>query len=163
MSFSVLLELQRHKTWATLKVIELCQGLAPELLEQTVPGTYGSVRATLRHLVGGDERYFNLLTDTPGGPPAEDISLAELRDRFAAMASRWEALLHDAVLAEREFTTRQGVTLGIAPMAQSIHHAEVHRTHILSTLGALGVQVPDLDVWEFGIEQGYVRPPAVAS
>lgn len=46
-----LLELYRHKTWATLRLIELCQGLADEHLDATIPGTFGTVRETLRHLV----------------------------------------------------------------------------------------------------------------
>jgi uncharacterized damage-inducible protein DinB len=52
---SVLAELLYHKTWATLRLIEFCQGVAPEHLDASVPGTYGSVRDTLRHLLAADE------------------------------------------------------------------------------------------------------------
>jgi uncharacterized damage-inducible protein DinB len=162
MTVSVLLELVRHKTWATLQVFELCERLAPEMLDTSVAGTYGSVRSTLRHLVAADERYFHLLTNESGSPPAEDTTLQELAERFRALAPRWEVLLRDEALAEREFAARVGITLGVAPMAQSIHHADVHRAHVLSALGAEGVEVPEFDVWDFGTVSGYVRPPATA-
>jgi hypothetical protein len=46
-----LVELFRHKTWATLLLIEACQGLDEEMLDATTPGTYGTIRDTLHHLV----------------------------------------------------------------------------------------------------------------
>ena len=50
-----LLELYRHKTWATLRLIKYCQDLTDETLDATIPGTYGSIRETPRHLVGAEE------------------------------------------------------------------------------------------------------------
>jgi uncharacterized damage-inducible protein DinB len=50
----VLLELYRHKTWATLRLIEHCQGLGDEHLDATIPGTFGTIRDTLRHLVNSE-------------------------------------------------------------------------------------------------------------
>ena len=41
---NALLELFRHKTWATLRLIELCQSLAAEDLDATIPGTFGTIR-----------------------------------------------------------------------------------------------------------------------
>ena len=38
-------------------------------------------------------------------------------------------------------------------LAQAIHHGDDHRTLICSTLGALSLEVPDLDVWTFWAEQ----------
>jgi uncharacterized damage-inducible protein DinB len=70
-----LLELYRHKTWATLRLIEVCQGLADEHLDATIPGTFGTIRETLRHLVSAGEGYFSILTRPPApsgwlrGPP----------------------------------------------------------------------------------------------
>jgi hypothetical protein len=36
--------------------------------------------------------------------------------------------------------------LGAVPLAQAIHHADDHRSHVLSILGARGLEAPDLDV-----------------
>jgi uncharacterized damage-inducible protein DinB len=45
----VLLELYRHKTWATLQLIEACRVLDEDQLDATNPGTFGTIRDTLRH------------------------------------------------------------------------------------------------------------------
>jgi uncharacterized damage-inducible protein DinB len=157
MTTSVLLELLRHKTWATLRLIEYCQSLAPEHLDATLPGTYGSVRDTLRHLLRADENYFRSLTGEDMGPYPEDAGLGALKERFSAIAQRWQSVLVDPVLLDREVENRWSFAKGVAPMAQSIHHADDHRTQVLSILGSRGLDVPDLDVWAFGTEQGYVR------
>ena len=39
-----LLELYRHKRWATLRLVEACQSLSDEELNLTTPGTYGTMR-----------------------------------------------------------------------------------------------------------------------
>jgi uncharacterized damage-inducible protein DinB len=151
------MELLQHKTWATLSLIKFCQGLAPEHLDATVPGTYGTVRETLRHLLSADERYFNSVTgeDTGAAPP--EAGLGALGERFAALAKRWERVFQDPSAPEREFSNRWGIASTLAPMAQSIHHADDHRTQILTILGARGLDVPDLDIWAHGTAIGLVR------
>jgi len=157
MSTSVLLELLRHKTWATLRLIEFCQGLAPEHLDASLPGTYGTVRETLRHLLSADEGYFKSVTGEDIPPPPEGTGLGALADRFRDRARRWEVLFQDATLPDKEVYNRWGSASAVAPMAQSIHHADDHRTHVLSILGARGIEVPELDIWDFGTQAGYVH------
>ena len=171
-----LLELFRHKTWATLRLIEYCQGLADEDLDATIPGTFGTIRETLRHLVGADEGYFSLLTrkrfsdplpdglvkldDLPDGP----IAMNELAERVRRLAPRWELLAQDADIAGREVTTTDGWRVpGAVPMAQAIHHAGDHRSHVLSILGARGLDVPEpngLDLWGYAEALGSMKPVA---
>ena len=43
------------------------------------------------------------------------------------------------------------------PMAQAIHHAENHRSHVLSILGARGLEVPDLQVWGYAEANGLMH------
>ena len=165
-----LLELYRHKTWATLRLIEHCQGLTEEYLDATIPGTFGTVRDTLRHLVSAEEGYFSTVTrkhladplsdgvvklaDMPAGP----IPLAELAERIRWLGPRWEALAQDPELPRREVTTLDGWRMPAAvPMAQAIHHADDHRTHILSILGAHGLETPDLQVWGYAEATGLMH------
>ncbi|MDQ3808884.1 MAG: hypothetical protein M3336_01185 [Chloroflexota bacterium] len=156
---SVLLELLRHKTWATLRLIEFCQQLPPGHVAASAPGTYGSVSDTLRHLVAADQNYLRAFTSEDlGPPPPPEAGLEVLADRFRSNAPRWEAVFADASAPQREITGRLGTSLGVAPMAQSIHHADDHRTQVLTILGGRGLEVPDLDVWAYGAEAGYVRP-----
>jgi len=41
----------RHNAWATAQVLEFCRGLDEQTLNATVPGTYGTIIATLRHMI----------------------------------------------------------------------------------------------------------------
>jgi uncharacterized damage-inducible protein DinB len=161
---SVLVELFRHKTWATVRLIEFCQSLDSEHLEATQPGTYGSIRATLTHLVNSDTNYYSRLTGEQIGPVLEaSASLDAFAGRIAQLGPRWEALLEDPSLPDRAIPTRWGVTDGVAPLAQSIHHADDHRTQILTILGARGLEVPQLDIWAYGEHAGFVRSDPVTS
>jgi hypothetical protein len=46
-----------HHVWATLLLLDRCATLTPDELRLTAPGTYGSIHATLGHLVAADRRY----------------------------------------------------------------------------------------------------------
>jgi len=160
---SALLELYRHKTWATLRLIAHCQGLAGEHLDATIPGTYGTVRDTLRHLVDSEEGYLSIVTrqpfrtkdaaaafTRPDQMPDGPIPLDELAERIRRMGPQWETLAQDPHLPDQEVTTTDGFRMPAAlPMAQAIHHADDHRTQVLSILGARGLEVPELGVWEY--------------
>ena len=51
----------RHDVWATGKLIAYCRGLTDAQLALTAPGTFGTVRRTLQHIVGADEDYLKKL------------------------------------------------------------------------------------------------------
>jgi uncharacterized damage-inducible protein DinB len=51
-----------HHVWATIRVLDACAVLDEAKLATTVPGTYGSIIDTLRHLVDGDVFYLDVLT-----------------------------------------------------------------------------------------------------
>jgi uncharacterized damage-inducible protein DinB len=169
-----LLEMFRHKTWATLRLIEYCRGLSEDQLDATTPGTYGSIRETLHHLVDADEGYLSMLTrekflskeegaafvrvdPLPAGP----LPLEELADRIRRMGPRWDALARDPDLSTPEVTTTDGFRVTAAvPMAQSIHHAGDHRSHVMSILGALGLETPGpngLDLWGYAEAEGQMQ------
>jgi uncharacterized damage-inducible protein DinB len=169
-----LLELYRHKTWATLRLIEHCQGLAVEELDATIPGTYGTIRETLRHLVDSEEGYYSILTRKPfrnrneaeafvppDPPPEGVVTLAELAERIRQLGPRWEALVPDDDLPGREVTSRDGFRFpGWVAMAQAIHHADDHRSHVMSILGAHGLEIPEpagLDLWGYAESTGQMQ------
>jgi uncharacterized damage-inducible protein DinB len=165
----VLVELFRHKTWATLRLIEACQALGDDVLDLTTPGTYGTIRETLQHLVGADASYLSTATGErparawPDGP----VPLGDLARLTLQVGLRWEAVAEDPEAASREITTGDGWrTPAAVPIAQAIHHAECHRGHVMSILGAHGVETPgldigeDLDVWHHGIATGLMQEVA---
>jgi uncharacterized damage-inducible protein DinB len=155
-----LLELYRHKTWATLRLIEFCQGLDDDYLDATVPGTFGTIRDTLWHLVRSEEKYFAGVTseNLPEPLPRGAIPLGDFAERIRRLGPRWELLAQDAEAANREVTSRDGWRMpGAVPMAQAIHHADDHRGHILTILGARGLEVPDLSVWGYAESAGLMH------
>jgi uncharacterized damage-inducible protein DinB len=164
-----LLELYRHKTWATLRLIEYCQGVADEDLDATTPGTFGTIRETLRHLVVAEEGYFRMLTRERLSEPLSDgpVSLDELAERIRRLGPRWELLAQDTKVAGREVTSSDGWRMpGAVPMAQAIHHADDHRSHVLSILGARGLDVPEpngLDVWGYAEAERLMQPVVSSS
>jgi hypothetical protein len=88
-------------------------------------------------------------------------ALAELTRQ---LGSRWQAIAADPEIASREVTTADGWrTPAAIPIAQAIHHAECHRGHVLSILGAHRIEIPglnigeDLDVWHHGIAVGLTQ------
>ena len=161
-----LAELFRHKTWATLLVIEALQGMDADVLDLTTPGTYGTIRATLQHLVAADESYLATITGKRAAHPlpAEQVPLEALADVTRELGPRWDALARDPEAPGREVTTSDGWrTPAAVPIAQAIHHAECHRGHVLSIIGAHGIELPgldigeDLDIWHHGIAIGMMR------
>lgn len=149
-----------HHVWATERLIEHLEGLDPEQLDGTIPGTYGSILSTLTHLIDADGRYLVRLHD-PSPPPYEDQGarpLGELRADLAEHARRWEEVLDrldagslDAAILGREDYPDTEHAEGML-LLQTIHHGNDHRTQVCSTLGALGQDPPDLDGWTYWAE-----------
>jgi uncharacterized damage-inducible protein DinB len=159
---SVLLELVRHKTWATHKLIALCQSLDPALVDTAAPGTYGTIRKTLVHMVNADRGYYRRLCgEQPWERMDEDTTQLEtLVERFDEVVAGWESLAHDPALADRDLVYPKGeIVKGAVVFAQSIHHGDVHRAHVLSILGSHNLQVPELDLWEYAFELGRATSP----
>jgi uncharacterized damage-inducible protein DinB len=160
---NALFDLFHHKTWATLKLIEHCRKFDEEGLSAEMPGTYGSIIATLNHLVHADIDYIRMLEGGPE-PEVSPASLDVLAERFQAAVPRWEKALSDEGIQDSEITLDDGYRMrGSVPIAQSIHHAEVHRTHVLSILGGKGYESPELDIWAYAMEAELAREPEEAS
>jgi uncharacterized damage-inducible protein DinB len=66
-------DLARHHLWATETLLDFCATLDDAILLSVVPGTYGSIIDTLRHLVDSDVSYIYRLTDAwPDHPWRDD-------------------------------------------------------------------------------------------
>jgi len=157
---TILRDAFEHHAWATLNVIDACAELPPAILEVNVLGTYGSIEATLRHLVESDSYY---LDDFFGGWLARQHptgTLRELRELAVAQAQAWSALLDgelDGDLVIHEVDPDDGyqrdATVGIR-LAQALHHGNDHRSQICTTLSAHGFTPPPVSVWEYGFASG---------
>ncbi|HUG56414.1 MAG TPA: DinB family protein [Candidatus Limnocylindrales bacterium] len=165
MSDGILLAAARHNGWANAELIRFCAGLSPEQLAWTVPGTYGSIHATLQHIVAAEHGYLLALTGEapPGGPLPPGAGLVPLDDLLArarSNAARVERHFASETDPDRRITRPSGTVATAAVIAaQFIHHGSDHRAHVGTILGAQGVEPPDLDVWSYGMGQGLVTRP----
>jgi uncharacterized protein (TIGR02246 family) len=145
-----------HHLWATERMLEACAALTDDQLATTVPGTYGSILDTLRHLVGGDTGYLHLLTN---GQVAEledeaHATVADLRAALPAIREGYASVLAgdpdlDADIARH----RDDGSTSYAPLsirlAQAVQHGTDHRSQISTALTTLGIEPPDLDMWAY--------------
>jgi uncharacterized damage-inducible protein DinB len=160
MTRSILSDAFDHHVWATLRILDALAGLSDEQLATTVPGTYGSILETARHLVGADRWYlFTLSNGAVGGIAEESMSIADLRDAMAPTAASWRALLEtnpdpdeDFVLT-RDDGSESHATWGVR-LAQAVHHGTDHRSQLATALTTLGITPPDMDVWDWAITVG---------
>jgi uncharacterized damage-inducible protein DinB len=168
MSRSLLADAFEHHVWATLRLIDVCIPLSREQLERAVPGTYGSILATMRHLVGADSSYLFALTG--GRSPVideEQMDLAELRAAMEDDGAAWTSLLagdldpDSIVVRHRDDGSESHAPLGVR-LAQAVHHGTDHRSQVCTALTTLGVEPPEIDVWDFADQDGRlseVQPP----
>ena len=159
---SVLTALFQHNTWANLKLLEFCAALSEEQLDTAATGTYGSIRATLHHLVGGEVSYVHRVTGKLPNTPS-------FRDRFPGwavlkQAAQWtgDELLQlalsaraDTIVEEWSDDHKIKVEYPLASlMLQAINHATEHRAHVSTILTQLGLEPPSMDGWAYMEETG---------
>jgi uncharacterized damage-inducible protein DinB len=151
-----------HHVWATLRVLDECLALTPEQLAISVPGTYGSILDTARHIVGADASYLFVLTSGRSPSIDEDhMDLPELRATMDRHGAAWPELLaqdlHPETVLERhrDDGSETHAPIGIR-LAQALHHGTDHRSQICTALTTLGVEPPEIDVWDFGGQAGRV-------
>ena len=149
-----------HHVWATLRVIDASLGLSAEQLASTVPGTYGSILDTMRHLVGADAGYLFALTEGRLQMiEAERMDLPGLRSEMGRHRADWAAVIdvsHDpdlTVIRHRDDGSESRAPLGIR-LAQALDHGADHRSQICTGLTELGLTPPEIDAWAFADEAG---------
>lgn len=157
---SLLADAFDHHIWATGLVLDACGRPGEDQLTTNVPGTYGTILDTLRHLVGADRWY--LFTLTEGAVPEIEegtMGVTELRDAMASSAGAWQELLARDPDPDAQFVlvradgSRIHATWGVR-LAQAVHHGTDHRSQICTALTTLGVEPPAIDLWEWAFTTG---------
>ncbi len=150
-----LVELVRYNNWANAQVLAACLELTPEQLAASAPGTYGSIHATLGHLVAAEADYVGRMTGDGPRPPFAWTDRPALAD-IAAFAEQVAAALLDAV--ERISPTHMvheeenGQTIDYHArflFLQTINHGIEHRTNVTTILSGLGLPAPEVDGWAY--------------
>jgi uncharacterized damage-inducible protein DinB len=129
--------------------------LTGEQLEATMIGAYGSIHATLQHIVRAEQSYFSRLsTGQPyrhpeGAPPMTITEMVEAMRTTGIGLIEWAPKVPagDTVQVDWEGTPRD-VPKSII-LTQAINHATEHRAQIMAILTQLGIEPPDLDSWSY--------------
>lgn len=154
-----------HNRWANLRLLDFCAGLTEAQLGETTTGTFGSIRATLAHLVGAEVDYVSRVTGQPPPQWASDgqwPGIAQLKEdaqRSGAALGRMAdgASGQDMV---RETDLEEGLWAEYpvrALLVQAINHATEHRTQVSAIITALGLEPPNMDGWAIMEETGEFR------
>jgi uncharacterized damage-inducible protein DinB len=152
---STLVELIRYSNWANAQVLAACQDLTDEQLDTGTPGSYGSIRDTLMHMLWAEADYVGRMTGDrpwPAFKREERPTLAGL----AEFAGRVASALLDAVQRvpvtqivheeeDGEFLDYQARHL----FMQAVNHGIEHRTNVTTILSSLGIPVPEIDNWGY--------------
>ena len=151
-----------HHVWATIRQLDACAALDDAQLATTVPGTYGSIIDTLRHIVDGDVFYLDILR---GGAPepfdkgARDISY--LRAVMVAHGPEWVEILARFASADpatdiieyEESGWATHAPLGIR-LGQVLYHGTDHRSQVNTALSSLGIEPPAIEGWDIARDDG---------
>lgn len=151
-----LTELFRYNVWATESVLDACENLSVEQLDATAVGTFGTIRDTLVHIVGAQERFAAAL--------AEDVQANTSRERrpYTGLADlRVAARASGERLVEIARNATDGATVPIHDrgtdytmpvwvlLLQSLVHGLEHRTQIAAILTQMGIDPPGMDGWAY--------------
>jgi len=154
-------QLCKHHRWANLTLIDACSVLPNAVLDASLPGAFGSVRDTLRHIVVNEGRY---LASMPGVPPlavwpdqGEGLAFGDLRERAAnggdALIGVATTSVEDGVIHREWGGQIHAIPLSTI-MTQMINHGADHRSQIATILSQQGVTPPPLDAWAFLAAEG---------
>lgn len=166
-----MLRQMRHDVWATERLIAHCWKLSDAQLHLTVPGTYGTIRRTLAHIVAADERYLARLLGVWDEAPLRETPEVTLDDiashhphvkdgverLFAGAALDADRTIRDTPLRRFAPNSPQIEMELWVPATQFVHHGNDHRAQIGTILGANGLETPDLQVWPYAMDLGASR------
>jgi len=154
---STLTELFKHNQWANLRLLDACGSLTDEPLDTGVPGTYGTIRDTLAHLIAAEEYYVSLLTSEPTanplrrGDPFPGIAALQERarrsgDGLVDLADRTDPTRMVRRQRQDEFYHVPAWVV----LLQAINHATEHRSQVATILTQQGIEPPSFSGWAYG-------------
>jgi|SRR3954447_16802879 uncharacterized damage-inducible protein DinB len=158
----------QHHAWATRVQLKTAASLTQEQLSFSPPGVYGGILDTLRHLVGADRWYLqsfdgqpnDVWSHRPESLVEEDTALNDVVKVADENATLWMKLLPQLDLLQQLASPRlEGGTRSAridVRLAQALYHGNDHRSQVNTTLTLLGLDVPAMSVWNFGVSAGLV-------
>lgn len=149
-------ELFRYNVWATESLFDACESLSIEQLDATAVGAFGTIRDTLVHLVGAQERFAAALAEDEQANTSRErmpyTGLADLRVAARASGERLveiaENMTDGATVPINDRGTEYTMPVWVL-LLQSLVHGLEHRTQVAAILTQLGVDPPGMDGWTY--------------
>lgn len=151
----VLAEFIRYNNWANQQVLETCRHLPEDQLAATMPGSYGTIRDTLEHIIRGEAFYVGLLTGQRPQPPFQwetKPGLDEMREYAIQVGNALAEAVQRVRPTDMVHEEDQGHTFqyqALAIFIQVINHGVEHRTNITTILSAGEHKPPEVDGWGY--------------
>ncbi len=158
----VLLDAFRHHSWATKRLLAVCRTLSEEHLTAGAPTSFGSILATLNHVIMSDAGYLRSLAGTSPTwllERAETADVDQLYQRVEETERNWERFLSQPLDGERVLLLDHGTYEAHAGVliAQALHHGNAHREQMCAMLTGFGVELPDIQAWDYAHATGRGR------
>jgi uncharacterized damage-inducible protein DinB len=150
-----LMEFIRYDTWANLQVLAVCQAASEELLTSKIPGAYGSILDTFRHMLWAEGDYIKRITGTAPQPPSTGDDwpgFAAMSAYAAQLGAAFLEVLQSVPPTQMVHEEDNGFFLDYQArqlFMQVINHGIEHRTNITTFLTTHGVSLPELDGWGY--------------
>ena len=136
-------------------MLAACGSLSESQLDAPVPGAYGSVRDTWRHLLSAEAGYIGRITGARPQPPfkwEDKPTLAEQSAFAVQTGAAYLDLIQRVPPTQNVHEEENGFTMDYHARRlymQVINHGIEHRTNITTFLASQGVQVPEIDNWGY--------------
>ncbi|MCB0128188.1 MAG: DinB family protein [Caldilineaceae bacterium] len=150
-----LIEFVLYNQWANQQLLSICMKLDEELLAAKIPGTYGSILDTFRHLLRAEASFLQRVHGTAPRPAFnwdEVPSLAQLAVFADQVAETFLETVQNVVPTQNvheendEWTFDYQARLIFMSLA---YHGIAHRTDMTTFLTSKGLEMPELDIWAY--------------
>lgn len=144
----------KYNLWANLRMLDACAQLSEAQLDETMNGTYGSIRETLVHMLGAEEGYARHFTGSSPLPLLREFTtfpgFDELRRRAETSGKALITITEQGDL-DQIFHLDNGTyeCPAIIVLIQAINHTDDHRSQICTLLTQQGIEPPDIDPWSY--------------
>jgi uncharacterized damage-inducible protein DinB len=144
----------RHNLWANRALLEFCAGLDRAALDRATPGTYGTLLATIQHVVSGEQWYVWILSGERIGTPIDENVPQPLEDLISIATRTGERAIELASSDDADRRVKvDGKDWSAGTIyAQLVHHGNEHRGQAKSILGANGIEPPGVSAWGFATD-----------
>jgi uncharacterized damage-inducible protein DinB len=147
--------LYSHNLWANLLLFQHCAGLTDEQLNASIPGSFGSIRVTMEHIVTAEQSYFSRISTGKRLIRPDDPPPMTMDEMIASLRTTGNGLIECAAKVKADDVVEidwDGVMRDVPKtilLTQVINHATEHREQIKAIMTELGIEPPDLQGWAY--------------